>query len=199
LNILYLIIVFVYIYGWILKYLRILKFLDVFDLIFLFKMFLQIIIWHINLSRFKCVCTSKVHLMIITVLFGGTLGLQTVSKTFVNSIITLSVILKWINLVSQSCCWLLLKLIVIFHQYINQFFVIVLTASPLSLCWLWFPLLEIRLLLLIWTILAELLPLTSLMTILLLNYQILIVVYIFNLKLVILLPFCLIVSLICLL
>ena len=198
-NILYLIIVFVYIYGWILKYLRILKFLDVFDLIFLFKMFLQIISWHINLSRFKSVCTSKVHLMIITILFGGTLGLQTVSKTFVNSIITLSIILKWINLVSQSCCWLLLKLIVTFHQYINQFFVIVLTASPLSLCWLWFPLLEIRLLLLIWTILAELLPLTSLMTILLLNYQILIVVYIFNLKLVILLPFCFIVSLICLL
>ena len=162
-------------------------------------MFLQIISWHINLSRFKCVCTSKVHLMIITVLFGGTLGLQTVSKTFVNSIITLSIILKWINLVSQSCCWLLLKLIVTFHQYINQFFVVVLTASPLSLCWLWFPLLEIRLLLLIWAILAELLPLTSLMTILLLNYQILIVVYILNFKLVILLPFCFIVSLICLL
>ena len=83
LNILYLVVVFVDIYCWMLIYLRVLKFLNIFDLVLFVEMFLQIISRWVYLGLLESFCPGHVHLLIENVLLGGAFWLKTVSETFV--------------------------------------------------------------------------------------------------------------------
>jgi hypothetical protein len=64
-------------------YLRVLKFLNIFDLVLFVEMFLQIISRWVYLGLLKSFCPGHVHLLVENVLLGGAFWLKTVSETFV--------------------------------------------------------------------------------------------------------------------
>jgi len=64
-------------------YLRVLKFLNIFDLVLFVEMFLQIISRWVYLGLLKSFYPGHVHLLIENVLLGGAFWLKTVSETFV--------------------------------------------------------------------------------------------------------------------